>query len=43
MLLVHLREPILRESLRHADKRGPKTAMNQSYLPFDQPAYEDLA
>jgi len=43
MLLVHLRELILRESLRHADKGGPESAMNQAYFPLDQPAYQDLA
>jgi len=43
MLLPHLRDLILRESLRHADKGGPKSAMNQSYFPFDQAAHEDIA
>ena len=43
MHLLHLRDPILRESLGYTDKRGPKSAMNQGYFPFDQPAYEDIA
>jgi len=43
MLLPHLRDLILRESLGYADKGGPKSAMDQSYFPFDQAAYEDIA
>ncbi|HMG59394.1 MAG TPA: hypothetical protein VK583_06680 [Burkholderiales bacterium] len=43
MLLPHLRDMILRESLGHADKGGPESAMNQSYFPFDQAAYENIA
>ena len=43
MLLPHLRDMSLRESLGYADKCGPKSAMNQSYFPFDQAAYEDIA
>jgi len=39
----HLRDTIFRESRGHADKGGPKSAMNQTYLPFDQPAYKDIA
>jgi hypothetical protein len=43
VLLPHLRDMIPRESLGHADKGGPKSAMNQSHFPSDQPAYEDIA
>jgi hypothetical protein len=43
MLLSHLRDMIFRESPGHADKGGPKSAMNQAYLAFDQPAYKDFA
>jgi hypothetical protein len=42
MLLPHLRDLILRESFGYADKGRPKSAMNQGYLPSDQPAYEDI-
>jgi len=43
VLFPHLCEMIFRESLGHADKGGPKSAMNQSHFPSDQPAYEDIA
>jgi len=43
MLLVHLRDLILRESLGNADKGGPKSAMNQGYFSLDQSAYQDIA
>jgi len=43
MLFSHLRDAIFRESPCGADEGGPKSAMNQADLPFDQPAYQDIA
>jgi len=43
VLFPHLRDIILGEPLGYADKGGPETAMNQSYFPFDQAAYENIA
>jgi len=43
VLFPHLRDMIFRESRGHADKGGPESAMNQGYLCFDQPAYENIA
>jgi len=39
----HLRDMTFRESRGHSEKGGPESAMNQGYLCFDQPAYENIA
>jgi len=43
VLFPHLRDTIFREPRGRADKGGPKSAMNQGYLCFDQPTYQNIA